>query len=229
MHYLDILLLAFVAVFILLRLRNMLGRRTGYERPPEQRRPAPMHTPTSPDLRPDPSKDKDRATVVQFPDRRSEIRINAAPEAEAGLAAIVANDRNFDASEFLVGARMAYEMIVEAFGRGDKEALRPLLAPEVYKDFATAIDARTAAGERQETALVAIETARIHEASLKGRMAEIAVAFTARLLSVTKNQDGAVIDGQPGVEQTVREIWSFTREVGSNDPTWQLIGTEAQD
>lgn len=237
MIYLDILLLALVAVFILLRLRSVLGKRIGHERSPERpptyrppyRRPQDeaVERPTH-DLR-----DWDRdERVIPFPeDRRAAAPMppKTKPEAEAGLTAIAAQDPHFDGAEFMQGARQAYEMIVTAFAQGDRQTLRPLLAPDVYRDFAGAIDAREKAGERQETALVSLDDAVISGAALRGRMAEVSVTFQARLISVTKNADGAVVAGHPGMEEKVHEVWTFARDLGSSDPTWQLVGTEALD
>ena len=142
---LDLIIFFAIAAFLILRLRNVLGRRTGQERPP----PQPMAPKTA-------VKKQADDNVIALPDRADDEFDEATP-LDAGLAQIGVADRRFDPEEFVVGARVAFEMVVTAFAKGDKDALRPLLSDEVYDNFTTAIDARESRGETLETTLVGIK------------------------------------------------------------------------
>lgn len=223
-QFFDIIFFALVAGFIVLRLRRVLGTRTGHEKRPEdamQRR-----GPTRGEHRED--------NVVRLPgaDRNApegnrdgaEIVSSGSPAAQA-LTEIQLADRTFDPHGFVDGATQAYEMIVVAFAQGDTQTLRPLVSDEVFENFASAIDARADEGHTMETQLVRMGDARIAEAELKDRIAEITVKFTAELLSCVKNADGAVVHGHPTVPQEVSELWTFSRDTASSNPNWTLIGT----
>jgi len=234
----DILtVIALVAAIVLfLRLRSVLGRRTGSERPPSDpftRREAPRGSTGSPDK------------VVSLP-RRPVEREEAKPEVETaaidekirtlapagsmlneGLKAIVTADRTFDPDAFLTGARAAYEMIVTAFAEGDRKTLRNLLSREVNDGFVSAIAEREQRQEKIEFKFVGIDKAEITEASLKGDTAQLTVRFLSKLISATHDKTGTVIDGDPVHVSDVTDIWTFAREVSARDPNWKLIATES--
>jgi len=218
-HFLDIILIAMVAGFIILRLRSVLGRRTGHEPPPRPAAPLPAK--------------RDDDNVVALPERiRREEVVEAAPAAAgsplaAGIGRIKAVDRSFDTADFAAGAKGAYEMIVTAFASGDAPVLRPLLAPDVFASFNQAINDRKSKGEHQETTLVSIKQAEILEADLKGRMAEVTIKFVAELINVTRDSAGKVVAGDPNAVEDVTDIWTFSRDTRSGDPNWVLIGTSA--
>lgn len=223
-QFLEILLLAMVAGFILLRLRGVLGRRTGHERPPRG-------LPGARDMRSDDKEEADQDDkIVTLPDRGSRDGARAAEESSSvpGLAEVRRLDRNFSESRFLQGAQAAYEMIVTAFARGDKKTLRPLLSDEVYRSFSEAIDARERAGESHETTLIGIRSANVAEAQVTGRVAEITVKIVAELMNVTKNAQGEVIGGSPSTIDVVAEYWTFRRDLSSSDPNWVLTATSDQ-
>lgn len=207
--YLDIVFFAMVAGFILLRLRAVLGRRTGTEKPPQ-----PVPTPARDDK------------VIALPDR-DRLREAAAGGAEqpAGIAAVRRADPRFSPDEFLTGARAAYEMIVMAFAAGDTESLKPLLSDAVYQGFAQAIGARKQAGQVMQTTLVGIKEATLAEAALLGRTAEVTVRFVAELINVTRDAQGKVVDGDPAAVKSVTDLWTFARDTGARDPNWQLVRT----
>ncbi|MCX8102716.1 MAG: Tim44/TimA family putative adaptor protein [Geminicoccaceae bacterium] len=169
---LDILFFAVVAVFVAMRLRSVLGRRTGHE----QERP--------PRIRPQPAPANGEASekVVALPDRRrapaeeAAIAAEATPGLKDGLTRIRLADPSFDLDGFLEGAKIAFGMIVEAFAKGDKATLEPLLAPPVFASFAAAIDERGRAGRTLETELVAIRSAELVAAALEGRTARLTVS-----------------------------------------------------
>ncbi|MEX0842195.1 MAG: Tim44/TimA family putative adaptor protein [Xanthobacteraceae bacterium] len=221
-----------VAVFIFLRLRSVLGQRTGRERPP--------YDPYSArDTVRGAGKDK----VVSLPARATESAPTAAPTivaadrwkgvAEsgsalaAGLDAIAAAENSFDAKHFLAGARAAYEMVVTAIAEGDRRALKNLLSRDVLEGFEAAITDRERRGEKAETRFVSIDAAEIVGAELRGRSAQITVRFVSKLISVTRDASGAVIDGSPEKVTEVTDVWTFARDVSSRDPNWKLIATEA--
>ncbi len=208
---LDIILLALVAGFILLRLRSVLGRRTGHERPPT--RPVEDNVLPLPDRRP---KDGAPAPVVDLP---------AGSPVAAGLARIKMADAGFDDAEFVGGSKAAYEMIVGAFAAGDLDTLRSMLAPEVLTGFRQAIEDRQKAGHKLETTVKAIRAAEIIEADLRGTMAEVTVKFVSDLVNVTRDAGGQLISGAPNVAEEVTDIWTFSRNTRSSDPNWTLIGT----
>jgi predicted lipid-binding transport protein (Tim44 family) len=145
----------------------------------------------------------------------------------AGLDAIAAAERDFDARHFLTGAKSAYEMIVSAFADGDRRMLKNLLARDVFDGFAAAIAERESRGETMESRFVSIEQAEIIAAELKSRSAQITVRFVSQLISFTKNRAGETIEGNADRVSDVIDIWTFARDVGARDPNWKLVATEA--
>ena len=221
-----------LAVFIFLRLRSVLGRRTGRERPP--------YDPYSArDAVRSPATDK----VVTLPARTAEApprppEIPPAPgerwkdiaetgSAAAGLDAIVAADTGFDAQHFITGARAAYEMVVTAFAAGDRRQLRGLLSREVYDGFDAHIGERESRGETLETKFISIDSSAITAAELRNRTAQITVRFVSKLVSATRDRSGAVIDGNAEKVTDVTDVWTFARDVSSRDPNWKVVATEA--
>ena len=150
----------------------------------------------------------------------------AAGEGGEGRRAIIGADRRFDVGLFLVGARGAYGMVLEAFWRGDKEALCQLCDRDVYEGFAAAIDARIAAGETLDSRLIRIEEAKIVAASFDAPVARITVRFTADIASVTRNADGVVVAGSLDDAIESRDVWTFSRDLTSRDPDWLLDETD---
>jgi predicted lipid-binding transport protein (Tim44 family) len=214
-HSFDIILFALVAVFLVLRLRSVLGRRTGHER-----RRAPL-------LRqPEPTGEK----VVAFGQRSRAASpaptTTAPPDAvAAGLAQIREADPGFEPSAFLEGARAAFEMIVAAFAAGDKAQLRPLLSDEVHTPFVAAIDERNAARETLETRITQIKSLDVVEAGLSGRMARVTVKLVSEQHNVLRAHDGSVVDGDPDHPIEKTDFWTFARDTRSSDPNWVLEAT----
>jgi predicted lipid-binding transport protein (Tim44 family) len=220
-----------LAVVIFLRLRNVLGRRTGNERPPfdpyARRERAPVEAgekvirlPGAADRPAAPSPAEDAATRVG----------TIAPAGSAladGLMAIARADSSFEPQRFLAGARMAYEMIVTAFAEGDRKTLKPLLARDVYDGFISAIGEREQRGESVTFNFIGIDKAEIVDASLRGNTAQVKVRFVSSLVSATRNSAGEVVDGDPTHVAEVTDIWTFSREVTSRDPNWKLVATES--
>ncbi len=217
-RFIDIILFAMVAAFIVLRLRSVLGRRTGHERRPLK----PMQRQTEvPD-----------DNVIPLPDRsESELEGEAARvagvggDAAAGLAQIKIADPRFSTSDFLKGARVAYEMIIDAFANGDTGALRPLLNDDVYENFEGAIRERGARKQTLSSTLVAIESANIVEARMSGRDAEVTVEFVSDIVNVLSDSSGEVIEGDPTKAHEVTDVWTFSHNTHLSDPNWTLIET----
>lgn len=221
-----------LAVFIFLRLRSVLGQRTGRERPPYD--PYSARKPAQPAA---------AEKVIALPSRNAEAAAKPAepvPAGErwkdiaapgsavaAGLDAIVAADSGFDAKAFITGARGAYEMIVNAYAEGDRRALKSLLSREVYEGFEGAITEREKRGETVESRFVSIDEAEIAAAELRQRTAQVTVRFVSKLIAATRDKEGKVIDGNAEKVTDVTDIWTFAREVTSRDPNWKLVATEA--
>lgn len=228
------LLFLILAVVIFLRLRNVLGRRTGQERPP-------FDPYAAADPKANGAKEGDQDTVVPLPrprdaadpgsmagaeERLKDFAPKGSPLAK-GLMAILKSDPSFDPKEFLEGAKAAYEMIVMAFAGGDKQTLQQLLGKDVYDGFTGAIDERQERGEEVESSFVGIEKADILEADVKRKAAQITVKFVSKLITATMDKDGKVIDGNPKKVREVTDIWTFARDLSSRDPNWRLVATEA--
>jgi len=223
-----------IAVFIFLRLRSVLGRRTGTERPPfdpfTRRAPgAPTSTQdkviTLP-RRPIEQEEPVRGTETAVGERIKTIAAEGTALSD-GLKAIAAADTSFDPDGFLKGARLAYEMIVTAFAEGDRKKLRELLSREVYDGFVAAISERESRQETIEFKFVGIDKAELTEASSKGGTAQVTVRFLSKLISATHDKAGKLIDGDPVKVSNVTDIWTFAREIASRDPNWKLVATES--
>src|SRR6202048_713020 len=186
-QYLDIILFAMVAGFLVLRLRSVLGRRTGNERRRElfPRRAAPA---------------SDNVATLVEPDKRSARPADDGPPADAvaqGLGRLRRADPSFDPSHFIEGARTAFEMIVAAFAKGDKTGLRPLLSDEVFQQFAAAIDERVAAKETLETRIEKLDAVDVVEAELVGPTAQLTLKLVSQQSNVTRPRGGSIVDGNP--------------------------------
>jgi len=224
-----------LAVFIFLRLRSVLGQRTGRERPPydpyaarEPVRPAPEKVVALPNRTPDTAQKPAEPAEPAKPagERWADIAAAGSPIA-AGLDAIVGADPGFDAKHFLTGARAAYEMIVNAYAEGDRRTLKNLLSREVYDGFDSAIGEREKKGETVESRFVAIEKAEITAAELRQKTAQVTVRFVAQLVSATRDKNGNVIDGSADRVSDITDVWTFARDTTSRDPNWKLVATES--
>ncbi len=222
-----------LAVFIFLRLRSVLGQRTGRERPPYDpysargsvRSPATDKVVTLP-TRPAEAPARPVETSQPAAERWKGIA-ETGSVAAAGLDAIVAADPSFDAKHFVTGARAAYEMIVTTFAEGDRRQLRNLLSREVYDGFDAAITEREGRGETAETRFVSIDGSTITAAELRARTAQITMRFVSKLISATRDRSGAVIDGSAEKVTDVTDVWTFARDTSSRDPNWKVVATEA--
>ena len=222
-----------LAVFIFLRLRSVLGQRTGRERPPydpysarEPVRPAAEKVVTLPGRTIDATAQKPVEPPPAPGERWKDVAEAGTPLA-AGLDAIAGADATFDAKHFIAGARAAYEMIVSAYAEGDRRTLKNLLAREVYDGFDSAIVEREKRGEKVESRFVSIDEAEITNAELRGRTAQLTVRFHSKLVTATRDKNGNVVDGSADKVTDVTDIWTFARDSSSRDPNWKLIATES--
>lgn len=231
------LLFLVLAVVIFIRLRNVLGRRTGNERPPfdpystpETKRPAPeANEPVVALPRGRSAHAPVEASVPSIEDIESRLGRYATKDSPLGqsLTALMRADSGFDPAAFLDGAKLAYEAIVMAFAEGDQQTLEQLLGNDVLDGFQRAIRERETRGEKVLSSLVGIDKADIIEAEVKNRTAYVTVKFVSELISVTRDADGEVIEGDPKKVREVTDIWTFARELASKNPNWKLVATEA--
>ena len=229
----TIVLLA-VAVVIFFKLRSVLGRKTGHERPPfepyQRAGQAPTGAPKSPESVTGLSRRaEDEANVAGQPQATPEERIGevvaADSRARAGLLAIAATDSAFDPAHFVAGAKAAYELVVTEFAAGNRKALKPLLSPDVFDGFVAAIDEREGRGEKVETRFVGINRTEIVDAELKSRTAQLTVRFLSQLITATRDRAGALIDGDPMKVRELTDVWTFARDLPSTNPNWRLVAT----
>jgi predicted lipid-binding transport protein (Tim44 family) len=236
--FIEIVILAAVAAFFVLKLRSVLGKRTGHEkrsefdpfnqseeRPPESGDEKVIQLPDRGNGRPLSEDELFEAAKKQTEEELAEEVVEG-PVA-AGLTKIKLADRNFDAREFLAGARGAFEMIVAAFAEGDVKTLRPLLANDVYDDFAGAIKQREENKETLETTLIGILSADIIEAEMQQKTAFVTVKFVSEQVNVTRDSEGRIIEGDPNHVSKVTDIWTFARNTRSRDPNWALVATRS--
>ncbi len=227
---LNLIILA-VAVVIFLRLRNVLGRRSGNERKPFEsfgmnREQDAQSSGDNVVQLPGTEKSDDPADEEPAPPIWEGVAKKGTALAKS-LEAINGKDQSFHPKSFIEGARVAYEMIVTAFAEGDSKTLKGLLTPEVFEGFNGALKERDRAGQTQEFSFVGIDKSSIIEAALNGRNANVTVKFVSKLISATRSQDGTVVEGDPKKIREVTDIWTFMRDVSSADPNWRLVATEA--
>jgi predicted lipid-binding transport protein (Tim44 family) len=223
-----------LAVFIFLRLRSVLGQRTGRERPPydpysarEPARPASDKVIALPNRNPaEAAAPKAPAEPPTVGERWKGVAEAGTPVA-AGLDAIVAADSSFDPKHFIGGAKAAYEMIVNAYAEGDRRALKNLLSRDVYDGFDAAIGDREKSALKVENRFVSIDSADITHAELRQRTAQVTVRFVSQLITATRDKDGNVVDGNAEKVTDVTDVWTFARDISSRDPNWKLVATEA--
>jgi predicted lipid-binding transport protein (Tim44 family) len=219
-----------LAVFIFLRLRNVLGQRTGNEQPPYDRAARNVAHGTQDNVVPIPGTVIDQAPlaptadVVPPTDRWKGLTEPGTPLAQ-GLDAIVTQDSSFDPRHFLSGARGAYEMIVLAFANGDRRALKDLLSSEVYESFEAVIRDREKHEQKTETRFVSIDKAELVGAEVRDRAAQLTVRFVSQMISVTRDKAGTIVDGNAEKVADITDVWTFARDITSRDPNWKLVGT----
>ncbi|MGO4914618.1 Tim44/TimA family putative adaptor protein [Pseudogemmobacter sp. W21_MBD1_M6] len=214
----QLLVLAGIAIFLILRLKNVLGTREGFEKPPVV-------------------KDKDEASsrggrrdfevIEGGPDRDITDHAAEGSNAEKALTKMKAVDPSFNVGSFLEGARGAYEMILMAFERGDLAAIKPFLSEDVYDTFAEVVADREMRGLTIKTEFIGIRELALSDADFDSTTfeAEITVKFVAELTTVVRNAEGEIVEGNPNAIKRQKDVWTFARQMGTNDPNWQLVAT----
>ncbi len=239
-QFLDLILFALIAAFLVLRLRGVLGRRGGHE--------GGYHDPFSGRRKKTKSgeetKSGDDDKVVQLSDRQDApalaeaeagVELEAEPEPEpaspldAGLAQIQNADPDFDGADFLSGARIAFDLVLSAYVSGDTGALGSLLGPETYGNFAQAIDDREREGHVMADTLVGIKSAEILEAYMEGTVANVTVKFISEQVHAIEDEDGNVVEGDPDTITEVTDFWTFAHDTKTRDPNWSLVATRSLD
>lgn len=211
----QLLVLAGIAVFLILRLKSVLGTREGFEKSPETR----------------PVQDNRRRAEFEVieggPDHDIVDNVPAGSDSADALAQMKRAEPSFHVGEFLQGARGAYEMILMGFERGDMADIKPFLSDEVYDTFAEVVSAREEQGLTIEAEFVGLRELSITEATFDEatRMAEVSVRFVGELTSVVRDKAGDIIEGSPTAPKRQKDVWTFARTMGTNDPNWQLVAT----
>jgi predicted lipid-binding transport protein (Tim44 family) len=213
----QIIILAAIALFLILRLRNVLGTREGFEKPQEMTGPTPARR-------------RDRSfEVIEGGSADPDIADFVDAESPAGqaLAAMKRIDRNFGVADFAHGARSAYEMIVMAYENGDLDTLRQYLSPEVYEPFAAAIEARRAKGYTVEATFAGVREVKLLDARFDPATneADVTMRFVGELTSVVRDPEGRIVEGAPNELKQQKDVWTFTRDMASDNPNWLLTGT----
>jgi predicted lipid-binding transport protein (Tim44 family) len=231
--YADIAIIALIAIFILLRLRAVLGQKTGLD---PQDFFKPRQPPSNPLKREDSPEEPAREPIVQI---ASALKTRQAPKempdpyaqslpsgpVADGIADIKSKDPQFTATTFMEGAKMAYEMVFDAFAKGEKKTLEMLLSAEIFKEFVANIDARTSGETRTENTLVSVRAKAMNEARLVGNFARIEVRFESEQVMVERNAKGEIVGGDPNALHSSEDDWTFERDVTSKNPNWKIIET----
>ena len=221
--YIDVIIFAAIAAFLVLRLVSVLGKRTGEERPRD-----PFGMARGSDMAR--GNENTPENVVPLPGADlSETQPEVETPLEAALKRISELDNRFDPLEFSNGARSAFEMVITAFALGDTNALSALVSNAVFANFENAIKQRERAGETQEISVIGVDKADIIEASLAHTVAQITTKFVSQQISVTRNEAGDVIEGDPDAVNEVTDIWTFSRDLRSKDPNWKLVETRSSN
>ncbi|GAA6147088.1 Predicted lipid-binding transport protein, Tim44 family [Pseudooceanicola nitratireducens] len=213
---LQLLVLAGIAVFLILRLRSVLGTRDGFEKPP-----VPRSGPTTTDTR------GNFEVIEGGPDHDIIDHVPENSPAAGALARMKQLEPSFSVSEFLSGARGAYEMILMGFEKGEMADIKPFLSNEVYESFAYVVNEREAKGLTVEADFVGVKELQLVDAELDEatREGELTVRFVGQLTFAVRDRAGEVIEGDPKAVKTQRDVWTFARNMGSDDPNWQLVAT----
>ncbi|PWE33560.1 preprotein translocase subunit Tim44 [Maritimibacter sp. 55A14] len=210
----QLVVLAGIAIFLILRLRSVLGTRDGFEKPPAE---APARS----------EQRRDFQVIEGGPDTDITDYVSESSDAARALAQMKQADPSFNVGEFLRGARGAYEMILMGYENGELDEIEPYLAEDVRDTFVDALAAREDEGLKVEATFVGLRDINITNAGFNADTAEaeITVRFTGELTSVVKDSEGRVIEGNANEIKRQRDVWTFARRMGADDPNWLLVAT----
>ena len=191
--FIDIIILAMFAGFIILRLRNILGRKTGHQAKPMSR-----HFP------------KGMQTLQDIENNEAIKSGNVDEEAK---------------KQFLKGAEIAYEQIITSFAKGDKKALKGLLEKNMYNRFSEVIDERKSKELKYETTFIGLKSSKVLEFKKIENIYKVTVNFVSEIITCVKDKNNKIVEGNPDSIKTVNDVWEFSKNMWSQDPTWYLVGT----
>ena len=191
--FIDIILLAMFAGFIILRLRNILGRKTGH-----QRKPMGRYFPKGMEV----LKDIENNEAIKTGDVDEEVK-----------------------KQFLKGANIAYEQIITSFAKGDKKSLKNLLGKGLFNDFAEVIDERKEKKLRYETTFIGVKSSKVLEFKKIENIYKVTVNFVSEIITCVKDKNNQIVEGNPDIIKTVNDVWKFSKNMWSQDPTWFLVET----
>ncbi|SHE31382.1 Predicted lipid-binding transport protein, Tim44 family [Ruegeria intermedia] len=213
----QLLVLAGIAIFLILRLKSVLGTREGFEKPPVPQQPAPSKS------------RRDFEVIDGGPDRDITDHVPEDSEIAQTLAAMKRVEPSFSVSEFLQGARGAYEMIVMGFERGNLDEIQPFLAEDVFETFVSVVAEREDKGLTIEAEFIGVREMALVDAQFDKdtNRAEITVRFVGELTSVVRDRDGNIVEGNPNTIKRQKDSWTFARVMGADDPNWLLVATDA--
>ena len=223
-QFIDIVLFAMIAAFLILRLRSVLGRHRDHGRPEDEVGDG-RSSKRDDNVISLPEQAETTPTVADGPDESEPPRKET--PIDAGFTQIQIAAPDFDRKEFLVGARTAFEMIIQAFAEGDQELLKSLLSEEVYGNFLSAMTSREEASETLENTLIRIVSAEPIEAYMSGASAHVTVKIVSEQINVTRDAKGEVVDGDPDHVSEITDIWTFARDTQTSDPNWELVATRS--
>ncbi len=226
-QFIDIVLFAMIAAFLILRLRSVLGRHRDHGRP-EDGIGGNSRSPQRDDKVIPLTDHAEKAPLVADGSDEPEPTPTETP-LDAGFTQIQIAAPDFDRTDFLVGARTAFEMIIQAFAEGDRELLESLLSEEVYGNFLSVMTSRENASETLENTLIRIVSAEPIEAYMNGAAAHVTVKIMSEQINVTRDAKGEVVDGDPDHVSEITDIWTFARDTQTADPNWALVATRSLD
>ncbi|WP_299281482.1 Tim44/TimA family putative adaptor protein [uncultured Tateyamaria sp.] len=212
----QLLVLAGIAVFLILRLKNVLGTREGFEQPPV---PKPMNDRRRPDLE----------VIEGGPDLDITDHVDEDSDAATALTEMKRMEPSFNVADFLQGARGAYEMIVMGYERGNLSEIQPFLSEEVYESFVDGVAAREDQGLTIEAEFIGVRELKLMDATFDQTTGEgeLTIRFVAELTSAVRDQGGDIIEGSLTEVKRQKDTWSFARTMGADDPNWLLVSTDA--
>lgn len=213
---LQLLILAGVAIFLIVKLRSVLGTREGFEKPP-----IPRETES-------PMERRGFEVIEGGPDHDIVDHVPEGSESAEALAEMKRIDPSFNVTEFLQGARQAYEMIVMAFERGDLSSVTPFISEDVFEAFSHVVDQRQEQGLTVEADFVGISDLGLQEATFDQgtNEAEVTVRFTGEMTWQVRDNGGDVIEGSANEIKRQKDVWTFARVMGTDDPNWRLVATD---
>jgi predicted lipid-binding transport protein (Tim44 family) len=220
----ETILFAFFTVYILFRLWSVLGKRTGFVAPPRESEDRPSETGDNVIALPSRVISQPKNSMVS----QETDTVNLAPALETELMKITEIDTEFHLDHFLQGAINAFEIIVTAFARGDKETLKSLLSPGVFESFSGVLQDRAELGQTVDTKIIDIKKPDVTNVEIKRKQEQITLRFTSEQIVVTTNAEGKIIDNPARLSLVMKDIWTFSRTINSPDPNWVLVATRVE-